>query len=97
MVDVDSLEARLRRDMVSAPLGKQLTFATRQPQRRLAEIVNEELRARDEPDGRLRGCVSSSDCRLSIVGLGVEVDDGSPLRSETNREGHGAALFTGER
>ena len=37
--------------------------------------MDEELRARDEPDGRLRGCVSSSDCRLSLVGLGVEVDD----------------------
>ena len=35
--------------------------------------------------------------RLPIVGLGVEVDDGSPLRSETNREGHDGALFTGER
>ena len=65
--------------------------------KRLAGAVNEELRARDEPDGRLRGCVSSSDCRLSIVGLGVEVDDGSPLRSETNRERHGGALVIGER
>ena len=97
MVDVDSLGARLRRDMVSTSLNEEFIFATRHVQRRIADVVDEELRARDEPDGRLRGCVSSSDFRLSFVGLGVEVDDGSPLRSETNREGHDGALFTGER
>ena len=75
----------------------QFIFATRYVQRRLADVVDEELRARDEPDGRLRGCVSSSDCRLSIVGFGVKVDDGSPLRPETNREGHGGVLFIGEK
>ena len=64
---------------------------------RSADVVDEELRARDEPDGRLRGCVSSSDCRLSTVGLGVEVDYGSQLRSETNRGVHDGALFIGER
>ena len=35
--------------------------------------MNEELRSRDEPDGRLRGCVSSIDCRLSIVDLNYQV------------------------
>ena len=97
MVDVDSLEARLRRDMVSMSLNEYFIFAKRHVQRRLADVVDEEIRARDEPDGRLRGCVSGSDFRLSFVGLGVEVDDGSPLRTETDREGHGGALFTDER
>ena len=97
MVDIDSLGARLRRDMVSMSLNEEFISATRHVQMRHADVVDEELRARDEPDGRLRGCVSSSDCRLTLVGLGVEVDDGSPLRSETNRDGHVGALLTGER
>ena len=54
MVDVDSLEARLRRDMVSMSLYEYFIFSPRHVQRRHADVVNEELRARDEPDGRLR-------------------------------------------